>query len=82
MFGEVVEGWETLEKLNNTICDLSNRPYQVEIAGAYIFLKFPPPLPLKIPLESLTGAEIFYQKNFLEDIIGTIHSFQLSAQFL
>ena len=29
VFGEIVEGWETLNKINGTICDGSNRPYQV-----------------------------------------------------
>jgi len=28
VFGEIVEGWETLNKINGTICDGSNRPYQ------------------------------------------------------
>lgn len=27
-FGEVVEGFEILEKLNNAICDEENRPYK------------------------------------------------------
>jgi hypothetical protein len=30
VFGEVVEGWDTLDLLNQTISDNSNRPYQVE----------------------------------------------------
>ena len=29
VFGEIVEGWDTLDKINSTICDGSNRPYQV-----------------------------------------------------
>jgi len=28
VFGEVVEGWDTIDKLNNTICDGANKPYQ------------------------------------------------------
>lgn len=28
VFGEIVEGWDTLDKMNSTICDGSNRPYQ------------------------------------------------------
>ena len=28
VFGKVVEGFETIETLNETICDKDNRPYQ------------------------------------------------------
>jgi len=28
VFGELVEGWEILDKINQTICDADNRPYQ------------------------------------------------------
>ena len=29
VFGELVEGWDILDKINNTICDGTHRPYQV-----------------------------------------------------
>ena len=28
MFGEIAEGFDTLEKINETICDEDDRPYQ------------------------------------------------------
>jgi len=28
VFGELVEGWDILDKINQTICDADNRPYQ------------------------------------------------------
>ena len=31
VFGELVEGWDILDKVNETICDGEDRPYQVSL---------------------------------------------------
>jgi hypothetical protein len=35
VFGEIVDGWDTVDKMNNTICDGSKRPYQVRFMRIY-----------------------------------------------
>ncbi|CAG9857021.1 unnamed protein product [Phyllotreta striolata] len=51
VFGEVVEGFEVLEIINETICDTDDRPYQdVRIAHTVILDDpFPDPKSLRVP---------------------------------
>jgi len=51
VFGKVVEGFETIETLNETICDKDNRPYQdIRITHTVVLDDpFPDPPELEIP---------------------------------